>query len=87
MTYLVLLHPDVIKYLDSLQSKENERCYNSLRCLEEDPFTSRPNCDIKKIKGKRKAIYRLRVGNHRFRYIIQGKEVLVREGFPRGRGY
>lgn len=87
MGYSVFLHPDVIKYLDSLQSKERERCYNSLRSLEDDPYTPRSNCDIRKIIGRGKAVYRLRVSDHRFLYVIKDNEVFVKEGFRRGRGY
>ena len=76
-----------MKYLDSLQPKERKRCYGSLKLLEKDPYTSRSNCDIKKIRGREKVAYRLRVGDYRFLYIIKGKEVFVKKGFMRGRGY
>jgi len=87
MSRKVLLHPDVIKYLDSLEEKERARCYASLKRLEEDPITSRPGCDIKKLHGKRGPIYRLRVGEHRLIYLLSGQEALVQDAFRRGRGY
>lgn len=87
MSYKVSLHPDVVKYLDSLQMNERKKCYNSLKCLKEDPYHKRSSCDIKKLEGKDAAIYRLRTGRHRFLHIIKGQEVLIEEGFIRGKGY
>lgn len=40
--FSVLLHPDVVKFLDNLTKKEQEKCVESLRMLKEDPFTPRP---------------------------------------------
>ena len=48
MSYTVFLHPDVVKYLDSLSHEERKRCYESLKKLSEDPFRPRSGCDIKK---------------------------------------
>ena len=76
-----------MKYLDSLQSKKRKSCYASLKLLEKDPYASRPNCDIKKIRGREKVAYRLRVGDCRFLYVVKGKEVFVKKGFTRGKGY
>ena len=86
MRYSVFLHPDVEKYLDSLSESERKRCYKGLKRLSEDPFKSRPGCDVKKMTEKR-PFYRLRVGNHRFLYVIEDKEVLVEEAFKREKGY
>jgi mRNA-degrading endonuclease RelE of RelBE toxin-antitoxin system len=86
MNYAVFLHPDVEKYLDALSSNERKRCYNGLKKLSMDPYTSRSGCDIKKMSGK-KEFYRLRVGNHRFLYLIKENDVFVEEGFKRGKGY
>jgi len=83
MSRKVLLHLDVIKYLDSLEEKERARCYASLKRLEEDPVTS----DIKKLHGKRGPIYRLRAGEHRLIYLLSGQEALVQDAFRRGGGY
>lgn len=86
MSYAVFLHPDVVKYLDSLSHDEKRICYKSLKNLSNDPYRSRSGCDIKKMSGK-KEFYRLRVGNHRFLYVIKESDVLVEEGFKRGKGY
>lgn len=86
MSYAVFLHPDVEKYLDSLPQDERKRCYESLKNLSDDPFRPRSGCNIKKMSGK-KEFYRLQVGNHRFLYVIKENDVLVEEGFKRGKGY
>ncbi len=87
MSYSVFLHPDAIKYLDSVEDMEKRRCYDSLKRLEEDPHIPRSGCDIKKLRGKKKTAYRLRIGDHRFLYVIKSKEVFVEEAFKRGKGY
>lgn len=86
MIYSVSLHPDVVKYLVSISHIERKRCYESLKKLKDDPFTKRPGCDIKRMIGKVEH-FRLRVGDHRFLYIIENGTVLVEEAFRRGKGY
>jgi len=85
--FSVLLHPDVVKFLDRLPEEDRKRCVNALRMLKEDPFKSRPGADIKKLKGRDKTLYRLRVGDYRFEYFVEGNTVYVVEAFRRGRGY
>ena len=87
MNYIIFLHPDVIKYLDSLGDIEKKRCYDSLKCIKENPHIHRSGCDIKKLRGKKKTAYRLRIGNHRFLYVIKDRDVFVENAFKRGRGY
>ncbi len=86
MSYSVFLHPDVEKYLDSLRDSEKKRCYESLKRLSKDPYEPRSGCDIKKMSD-RKTFYRLRVGDHRFLYVIKDDEILVEEAFKREKGY
>ena len=86
MSFSVFLHPDVEKYLDSLEDNERKRCYETLKNLSDDPFKPRSGCDIKKMSGE-EIFYRLRVGNHRFLYVVKEDEVLVEEAFKREKGY
>lgn len=83
MNYPVELHPDVAKYLDSLSEKERKRCFLGLM---EDPYRSRPKCDIKKMSGS-KDHYRIRIGDNRFLYVIINGKVMVEEAFLRGKEY
>ncbi|MFW6142198.1 MAG: type II toxin-antitoxin system RelE family toxin [Candidatus Saliniplasma sp.] len=86
MSFSIFIHPDVEKYLDSIQHDERKRCYDSLKKLSEEPFKPRSGCDIKKMSGE-KTFYRLRVGDHRFLYVVKDQEVLVEEAFKREKGY
>ncbi len=86
MSYSIFLHPDVEKYLDSLSDNQKKNCYDGLRKLSTDPFKPRSGCDIKKMSGS-KTFYRLRVGNHRFLYVVKDNEILVEEAFKREKGY
>jgi mRNA-degrading endonuclease RelE of RelBE toxin-antitoxin system len=76
MTYQVWLQPDEVRL-----------CKDSLFKLREDPFRRRSGCDIKKLEGYRKKLYRLRVGKHRFEYFVKEKDVVVYQAFHRERGY
>lgn len=64
--------------LDSLDSNLIERIRSSIKELDIDPFRSRPKADIKKLKGpKNPFLYRLRIGNYRIIYTVEGKEVKI----------
>jgi len=86
--FQVDLNPQVFKFLDSLDRKLYERCYTSLKMLEEDLFQKRAKCDIKKMSGKG-GEYRLRVGSIRFEYTLYKEKelVLVKKAFWREKGY
>ena len=85
-TLQIQLHPSVVDFLDRLNTKERKRCIEALKLLREDPFRSRPQCDIKKLKGK-KVLYRLRVGKNRFEYFVKENCIWIVSGFRRGRDY
>ncbi len=81
----VVLHPRVLKYI--IESGEKERIVERLRELANDPYDSRSGVDIRKLKGKKHDMYRLRVGVHRFEYFVEDGKVWIDEAFRRGRGY
>ncbi len=81
----ILLHPRVQKYLND--NGEKERLVKHIRKLAIDPYNPRSGVDIKKLKGKRHDMYRLRVGNHRFEYFIDEEKIWIDDAFHRGRGY
>ena len=85
--FSVLIHPDVVRFLDGLNEKDKHRCVEAIRRLKDDPFTSRSGADIKKLKGEKRTMYRLRIGDYRFEYFVEGNTVYVVEAFRRGRGY
>jgi mRNA interferase RelE/StbE len=89
MSYEVRLHPSVVKFLGELEEQTRNRIKETLRQLQKDPFKSRPNADIKKLKGTRGGhdFLRLRVGDYRVIYAVEGDVVWVTDIFVRGRGY
>ncbi len=89
MSFTVLLHPKVMKALDSMRPEDRTRVKRSLRVLASDPFTPRPGVDIKRLRGTggRQDLFRLRIGEFRAVYSVMKREVLVTDLFERGAGY
>ena len=81
----IRVHPRVRKYLEEISDKEVLIAH--LKLLGEDPYTPRKGIDIKKLKGKKHVLYRLRVGTHRLEYFIDDDIIWVEDAYPRGRGY
>lgn len=63
------------------------RIKERLRKLSNDPYRSEPGTDIKKLRGPKRNYYRLRIGNYRAIYVIDGNRVLVAKVLPRSRAY
>ena len=80
-----MIHPRVQKYLDDSGTKE--RFKTRLEKLADDPYNSRSGVDIRKLKGKKHDMYRLRVGEHRFEYFVDDGKVWIDNAFKRGKGY
>lgn len=89
MSFKIRLHPDAVKFLVNLNPEAKERLKAGIKGLETDPFKSRSHADIKKLKGtkKREALYRLRIGDYRVIYTVEGDTIFVLEIIPRERGY
>lgn len=68
---------------DPQQAKTRE----ALAQLVEDPYTPRSKADIHSLKDTNPQKYRLRVGDYRIIYTIEGNEVRIIEIFSRGHGY
>lgn len=85
----VLLHPTASKALRSLSTEDRARVRAALGALATDPFTSRAGADIKRLKGThgRQDLFRLRIGDFRAVYAVEGDDVLVTDLFRRGTGY
>ena len=81
----IMIHPRVKKYLN--ESGQIERLIKHLKKLADDPYYSRSRVDIKKLKGKKHDMYRLKVSDHRFEYFVDEEKVWIDHAFKRGRGY
>lgn len=70
------------KYLDTLDKYAVKRIYKALRDLTQSP----PKGDIKQLKGMEN-IYRLRIGELRILYSIDGDNVIINKIASRGQVY
>lgn len=80
-----MIHPRVKKFIT--ESGDKERIKKLLKKLAKDPYISKNNIDIKKLKGKKHDLYRLRLGNYRFEYFIDEEKIWIDNAFKRERGY
>lgn len=86
--FSVFLSKTAEKELNSLDKKTQERIRSSLKELENDPFQPRPKADIKKLhKMSKHQFHRVRIGDYRAVYTIEGKIIKVTRIIPRGKGY
>jgi mRNA-degrading endonuclease RelE of RelBE toxin-antitoxin system len=75
-------------FIRELDPRQRERLKLRLGELEFDPFRARPKADIKNCgKHHGMVFYRLRIGDFRAVYVVEGNDVKVTEIFRRGRGY
>lgn len=89
MSYEVELHRHVVKSLSNLNPDLRSRILRGLRVLRTDPFQSRPGADIARLRGTRGRddLFRLRIGDYRAIYAVEGNVVYVTDFFHRGKGY
>ncbi|MCG2734961.1 MAG: type II toxin-antitoxin system RelE/ParE family toxin [Thermoplasmatales archaeon] len=85
--YEVFLSETARKQLNELPVDLQKRIKKALVNLKEDPFRSRPKADIKKLKGPKRYYYRLRIGDYRAIYIVEGNRILVAKILPRSNAY
>jgi len=85
--FKVLVSETARRQLGSLPPDMRTQIKRKLQKLEEDPYRARPKVDIKKLKGPKKYYYRLRMGNYRAIYVIEGKKVMVAKILPRSKVY
>ena len=86
MPFIVMLSPDAQKYLDNLDKKRAGIIRKHLKELEKDPFKPRAGCDIDIVAGSgRPPMYRLRIGEFRAIYFVEGNEIYVTDLFPKKR--
>ena len=87
MTFKILIHREAAKVLRRLNNKTKQRIKENLSILKEDPYHKRSGADIKRLVDTNPVLYRLRVGNHRIVYAIEGDTVWITEIFHRRKGY
>ena len=85
MLFKVNVHQHASKFLNSQDAEKKSRLIEGLKELQSDPLSH----DVKKLKGTkgRQDLYRLRIGDYRAIFAIEGEVVYVLEIIPRGYGY
>jgi len=87
MMYSVLVSKIFQKQFHGLPIDIQKRIRSALSELGKDPFKPRSGADIKLLYDTNPPKHRLRVGEYRMIYHVEGKTVEVIELFHRGRGY
>ena len=68
------------KELNKPESKIKERIKRKVREISADPYNLKGLLDIKKLAGKKRTYYRLRVGDYRNMYFLEDNMVKVVKG-------
>lgn len=87
--FVVRLHPAAAKALARFGAADQKRIKKGLQRLADDPKMKRSGADIKRLQGTRgrQDLFRIRIGEFRAIYAVEGNQVLITEIFPRGQGY
>ncbi|MCK5562303.1 MAG: type II toxin-antitoxin system RelE/ParE family toxin [Thermoplasmata archaeon] len=85
--FRVFISETARRQLNSLHPDMRKQIKKKLRKLEEDPYRARAKVDIKKLKGPNKDYFRLRIGNYRAIYVIDGNKVKIAKILPRSKAY
>jgi mRNA interferase RelE/StbE len=85
--FQVLVSRTFQKQFNDIPNELHNRIKNGLKELKSDPYTPRANADIKQLNDTDPLKYRIRIGEYRVIYYIDGKVVKLIEVFVRGRGY
>ena len=73
----LLISETARKQLAETGAKDGARIRRGLNQLQSNPYRPRPGADIKKLVGADPPMYRLRVGDWRALFFIEGKTVKV----------
>ena len=83
----ILISKSFQKEFRKLQKDLQDRIREALKRLEENPFDARPGADIKLLENTDPKKHRLRIGDYRIIYFVDGNTVKVLDVFHRGKGY
>lgn len=84
--FRVLLGPKAERAFRRLGDRDKERLRGALSALASDPTNARPGADIKQLRSTTR-LDRIRVGEWRAIYGLDGGDVIVTDLFRRGAGY
>jgi len=75
MEYSLLATKRFRKQLGDLDTETKNKVKEALAGLQEDPYNSRTHIDIKQLKNMFPKKFRLRVGNYRIFYHVDGNNI------------
>jgi len=75
------------KEISRLEREVQKKILEHIELLRENPFEPRPKVDIALVKGEKVRLYRLRVGEYRVFYAVEGEKVIILGVEHRGRAY
>ena len=87
MKYQVLVSKTFQQKFYKIEKSIQENIRKSLIELQNDPFRSRPNCDIKLLKDTKPKKYRLRIGEYRIIFLVAKKDIKIIDLIKRETGY
>jgi mRNA-degrading endonuclease RelE of RelBE toxin-antitoxin system len=87
MSYKVLVSKTFQQKFYQTQKNFQNKIRNSLKELQNDPYSQRLNCDIKPLKDTKPKKHRLRVNDYRIIYIVEQKKIKVIDLIKREIGY
>lgn len=87
MTYEVLVSKTARRQLRALEKEVRQRMKRALLEMSADPFHSRAKFDVKRLKGPKRDYYRLRIGDYRVVYTVEGDRILVAKILHRRSAY
>lgn len=87
MTWKVLVSATMAETFAAIPPSERRRIRRGLQALAEDPFDARRGVDAKRLRETDLPKHRLRVGEYRVIYRVEGAAIKVLDVFRRERGY
>ena len=87
MTFKVFISKTFQKKFYHLPKNIQNSIRKSLKELEQDPFTSRTNCDIKLLKDTKPKKYRIRIGDYRVIYFVEHNRAKIIDLLKRETGH
>lgn len=86
MSYKIFVSKTFQHKFYKVEKSFQNKIRNSLKDLQNDPYNSRPNCNIKLLKDTKPKKHRLRIGGFRIIYIVEQKKIMIIDLIKRGTG-
>ncbi len=85
--FSILVSRTFQKQFKNASKDVQKRIKKGLKELEKDPFNPRPGADIRSLKDTVPQKHRMRIGEYRLIYHVDGTKIMLIDLFIRSRGY